>query len=50
VLSSVVVIGLVAAGVTVPQLFLLTGILTLGVAAVFWRLRTALVPSPAAAE
>jgi acyl-[acyl-carrier-protein]-phospholipid O-acyltransferase / long-chain-fatty-acid--[acyl-carrier-protein] ligase len=50
VLSSVVVIGLVAAGVTVPQLFLLTGILTLGVAAVFWRLRAALAPSPAPAE
>jgi acyl-[acyl-carrier-protein]-phospholipid O-acyltransferase/long-chain-fatty-acid--[acyl-carrier-protein] ligase len=48
VLSAVVVIGLVAIGISVPQLFLLTGILTLGVAAVFWRLRAALVPSPAA--
>jgi MFS family permease len=50
VLSAGVVVGLVAAGVTVPQLFLLTGVLTLGVAAVFWRLRGALVPSPAPAE
>lgn len=50
VLSAIAVVGLVAAGVSVPQLFLLTGILTLGVAAVFWRLRAALVPSAATAE
>jgi acyl-[acyl-carrier-protein]-phospholipid O-acyltransferase/long-chain-fatty-acid--[acyl-carrier-protein] ligase len=49
VLSALVVIGLVAAGVSIPQLFLLTGILTLGVAAWFWRVRGGLVPSPAAA-
>ena len=48
VLSAIAVVGLVAAGVSVPQLFLLTGILTLGVAAVFWRLRSVLVPSRAA--
>jgi MFS family permease len=50
VLSAIAVIGLIAAGVSVPQLFLLTGILTLGVAAVFWRLRAGLLPSPVAAE
>jgi acyl-[acyl-carrier-protein]-phospholipid O-acyltransferase / long-chain-fatty-acid--[acyl-carrier-protein] ligase len=49
VLSALAVIALVAAGVSVPQLFLLTGTLTLAVAAVFWRLRAALVPSPAVA-
>ncbi|HEV2188916.1 MAG TPA: MFS transporter [Stellaceae bacterium] len=49
VLSSMVVIGLVAVGVSVPQLFLLTGVLTLAVAAVFWRLRAALVPAQAVA-
>jgi heme/copper-type cytochrome/quinol oxidase subunit 2 len=50
VLSALVVIALVAAGVSVPQLFLLTGVLTFGVTAVFWRWRFALVPSPAAAD
>ncbi len=45
VLSALAVIALVAAGVSVPQLFLLTGILTLGVAAVFWWLRAGLVPT-----
>jgi MFS family permease len=50
VLSALAVIGLIAAGATVPQLFLLTGILTLGVAAVFWRLRATLAPNAAAAE
>ena len=44
VLSAAAVIALVATGLSVPGLFLLTGILTLGVAAVFWRLRAALVP------
>jgi acyl-[acyl-carrier-protein]-phospholipid O-acyltransferase / long-chain-fatty-acid--[acyl-carrier-protein] ligase len=50
VLSALAVIALIAAGVSVPQLFLLTGILTLGVTAMFWRLRTALVPGPVLAE
>jgi len=50
VLSALAVIALIAVGVSVPQLFLLTGILTLGVTAVFWRLRAGLVPSPAVAE
>jgi hypothetical protein len=50
VLSALAVIALVAAGVGVPGLFLLTGLATLAVAAAFWRLRAALVPSPAAAE
>ncbi len=46
VLAAVATIALVAAGVSVPGLFLLTGIATLVVAAVFWRLRAALVPNP----
>jgi acyl-[acyl-carrier-protein]-phospholipid O-acyltransferase/long-chain-fatty-acid--[acyl-carrier-protein] ligase len=50
VLSALAVVGLIAAGVGVPGLFLLTGILTLAVAASFWRLRDRLVPSPAVAE
>ena len=50
VLSALVVIALVAAGISVPQLFLLTGVLTVAVAAAFWRLRGSLVPSPAAAD
>jgi acyl-[acyl-carrier-protein]-phospholipid O-acyltransferase/long-chain-fatty-acid--[acyl-carrier-protein] ligase len=50
VLSALAVVALVAAGVTVPELFLLTGVATLAVAALFWRLRGALVPSPAVAE
>jgi acyl-[acyl-carrier-protein]-phospholipid O-acyltransferase/long-chain-fatty-acid--[acyl-carrier-protein] ligase len=50
VLSALAVVGLVAAGVGVPELFLLTGVATLAVAALFWRLRAALVPSPAVAE
>ncbi|MBV9552067.1 MAG: MFS transporter [Alphaproteobacteria bacterium] len=44
VLSAVAVIGLLAAGMSVPALFLLTGIATLAVAAWFWRLRDVLVP------
>ena len=43
VLSALAVVGLIAAGVSIPQLFLLTGVATLGVAALFWRLRGALV-------
>jgi MFS family permease len=46
VLSAVAVIALLAFGVSVPGLFLLTGITTLPVAALFWRLRGALVLSP----
>jgi MFS family permease len=45
VLSALAVIALVAAGVSVPGLFLLTGVATLAVAAAFWRLRAVLVPS-----
>jgi acyl-[acyl-carrier-protein]-phospholipid O-acyltransferase / long-chain-fatty-acid--[acyl-carrier-protein] ligase len=47
VVSAVAVIALIAAGVSVPRLFLLTGGLTLGVAGLFWRLRGVLVPIPA---
>jgi acyl-[acyl-carrier-protein]-phospholipid O-acyltransferase/long-chain-fatty-acid--[acyl-carrier-protein] ligase len=50
VLSALAVIALLAAGLSVPGLFLLTGVATIGVAALFWRLRAALVPSPAIAE
>ncbi len=50
VLSALAVIALMAAGVSVPGLFLLTGTATLAVAALFWRLRAALVPNPAVAE
>jgi hypothetical protein len=46
VLSALAVVALVAAGVSVPGLFLLTGLATFGVAGLFWRLRAALVPSP----
>jgi acyl-[acyl-carrier-protein]-phospholipid O-acyltransferase/long-chain-fatty-acid--[acyl-carrier-protein] ligase len=46
VLSAIAVIGLLALGVSVPGLFLLTGIATIAVAGLFWRLRGALVPSP----
>jgi len=49
VLSALAVIALIAAGVSVPGLFLLTGVATFGVAALFWRLRAALVPGPAPA-
>ena len=46
VLSAIAVILLLAMGISVPGLFLLTGVATLGVAGAFWRLRGALVPSP----
>ena len=49
VLSALAVIALLAAGITVPGLFLLTGIATLGVAGLFWRLRAALMPNPVGA-
>ena len=45
VLSAVAVIALLAMGISVPGLFLLTGVATLGVAGLFWRLRGALAPS-----
>jgi acyl-[acyl-carrier-protein]-phospholipid O-acyltransferase / long-chain-fatty-acid--[acyl-carrier-protein] ligase len=47
VLSAVAVIALLAIGIGVPGLFLITGVATLAVAALFWRLRAALVPLPA---
>jgi len=49
VLSALAVIALLAAGISVPGLFLLTGVSTLGVAGWFWRLRMALVPNAGAA-
>src|ERR1051326_3852004 len=49
VLSAVVTMALVAAGVSVPGLFLLTGIASLGVAALFWRMAPGLsAPTEAA--
>jgi acyl-[acyl-carrier-protein]-phospholipid O-acyltransferase / long-chain-fatty-acid--[acyl-carrier-protein] ligase len=50
VLSALAVIALLALGVSVPGLFLLTGGLTLAVAGLFWRLRAALVQAAAAGE
>lgn len=50
VLSALAVIALLAAGVSVPGLFLLTGLATFAVAAQFWRLRDALVPDPACSQ
>jgi hypothetical protein len=47
VLSALAVIALLAVGVSVPGLFLLTGLATFAVAALFWRLRAVLVPGPA---
>jgi acyl-[acyl-carrier-protein]-phospholipid O-acyltransferase/long-chain-fatty-acid--[acyl-carrier-protein] ligase len=49
VLSAIAVIALLALGLSVPGLFLLTGLATFPVAGLFWRLRGALVPSPAPA-
>jgi hypothetical protein len=40
----------VAAGVSVPGLFLLTGIASLAVAALFWRIAPGLSDTPARAE
>ena len=45
VLSAVLTMALVAAGVSVPGLFLLTGIASLAVAAWFWRIPPGLSPS-----
>jgi MFS family permease len=50
VLSAAVVVALLAIGLSVPGLFLVTGAATFGVAALFWRLRVLLVPSPVVAE
>jgi acyl-[acyl-carrier-protein]-phospholipid O-acyltransferase/long-chain-fatty-acid--[acyl-carrier-protein] ligase len=50
VLSALAVVALVAAGVSVPAVFLLTGTATLGVAALFWRLRAVMVPSPSSSS
>jgi acyl-[acyl-carrier-protein]-phospholipid O-acyltransferase/long-chain-fatty-acid--[acyl-carrier-protein] ligase len=50
VLSAVVTMALVAAGVSVPGLFLLTGIASLGVAALFWRMAPGLSAGPEAAR
>jgi acyl-[acyl-carrier-protein]-phospholipid O-acyltransferase / long-chain-fatty-acid--[acyl-carrier-protein] ligase len=46
VLSAIAVIALLAVGVSIPGLFLLTGIATFAVAGLFWRLRRGLVPNP----
>jgi MFS family permease len=50
VLSAVLTMALVAAGVSVPGLFLLTGIASLAVAALFWRIAPGLSDTPARAE
>ncbi|TMK31343.1 MAG: MFS transporter [Alphaproteobacteria bacterium] len=42
VLSAVLTMALVAAGISVPGLFLLTGVASLGVAALFWRIAPSL--------
>lgn len=47
VLSAIAVIALLALGLSVPGLFLLTGLATFPVAGLFWRLRGALVPGAA---
>ncbi len=44
VLSAITVIALLALGMSVPGLFLLTGLATFAVAGLFWRLRGALTP------
>jgi acyl-[acyl-carrier-protein]-phospholipid O-acyltransferase / long-chain-fatty-acid--[acyl-carrier-protein] ligase len=49
VLSAIAVIALLGLGVSVPGLFLVTGLATFAVAAAFWRLRGALVPLAAPA-
>jgi MFS family permease len=46
VLSALAVIALVALGISVPGVFLVTGVASLAVAGLFWRLRGALVPCP----
>jgi hypothetical protein len=52
VLSAILTMVLVAAGVSIPGLFLLTGIASLAVAALFWRLAPSfsVVPEPARLE
>jgi hypothetical protein len=46
VLSAVVTMALVAAGLSVPGLFLLCGIATLAVALVLWRMLPGFAPTP----
>src|SRR5262249_19756974 len=46
VLSSLATIALLASGVSVPGLFLLTGIATLVVAALFWRILPGFAADP----
>ena len=41
-LSALLTMALVAAGISVPGLFLLTGVASLGVAALFWRIAPSL--------
>ena len=50
VLSAVLTMALVAAGISVPGLFLLTGVASLGVAALFWRIAPGLSTSSARLE
>ncbi len=50
VVAALATMALVAAGVSVPGLFLLAGIATLGVAAVFWRLGPGLAAATIMAE
>jgi len=50
VLAALAVIALLAAGMSLPGLFLLTGLATFGVAGLFWRLRAVLVPIPVLAQ
>jgi len=52
VLSAILTMALVAAGVSIPGLFLLTGITSLAVAALFWRLlpQFSAAPEPVPAE
>jgi hypothetical protein len=52
VLSAVLTMALVAAGISVPGLFLLTGLASLPVAALFWRLAPSfsVVPEPVPVE
>jgi acyl-[acyl-carrier-protein]-phospholipid O-acyltransferase / long-chain-fatty-acid--[acyl-carrier-protein] ligase len=46
VLSAIAVIALLALGLSVPGLFLITGAATFPVAWLFWRLRSSLAPEP----
>ncbi|MGH7092016.1 MAG: MFS transporter [Stellaceae bacterium] len=46
VVAALATAGLIAAGVSIPGLFLLAGLVTIAVAAVFWRLAPSLRPIP----